>query len=42
MVNIALGVAPVDTCAAGDANRDRLITINELLQAVSNALTGCG
>jgi len=41
MVNIALGDASVDTCEAGDSNHDRLVTINEILQAVSNALAGC-
>jgi hypothetical protein len=42
MVNIALGDAAVDTCAAGDSNHDQVVTINEILQAVSRALTGCG
>jgi hypothetical protein len=42
MVNIALGEASVDTCAAGDSNHDQVVTINEILQAVSRALTACG
>jgi hypothetical protein len=41
MVNIVLGNANVDTCLAGDANRDGQITIDEILTAVSNALSGC-
>lgn len=41
LVNVALGVASVETCSAGDANRDGLVRINELLQAVTSALTGC-
>jgi len=42
MVNIALGSAPVSGCAAGDANADGEITVNELLAAVNNLLFGCG
>jgi len=42
MVNMALGDASVDTCEAGDPNDDEAVTINEILQAVSNALAGCG
>ncbi|MBI3784230.1 MAG: hypothetical protein HY270_12610 [Deltaproteobacteria bacterium] len=42
MVNIALGNAGVDTCNAGDTNHDGEITIDEILTAVNNALTGCG
>jgi hypothetical protein len=42
MVNIALGNAPVMTCAAGDANHDNEITIDEILTALNNALNGCG
>ena len=41
MVNVALGEASIDTCEAGDPNRDQTVTINEILQAVSNALAGC-
>src|SRR5262249_48482890 len=41
MVNIALGLAPVSDCPAGDANHDGQITVDEILQAVTNALNGC-
>lgn len=41
LVNIALGRASVETCAAGDSNPDGRVTINELLQAVISALDGC-
>ena len=42
MVNVALGIAPVSACLAGDTNGDSKITITELLAAVNNALYGCG
>jgi len=41
MVNIALGSANVSTCLPGDANHDNMITIDEILTAVNNALGGC-
>jgi hypothetical protein len=41
MVNIALGNAPVTACEAGDANRDGEITVDEILAAVNNGLSGC-
>jgi hypothetical protein len=41
MVNIALDNAEISRCAAGDANGDRQVTINEILGAVGNALEGC-
>ncbi len=41
MVNVALGSAAVDACTAGDANGDAEITINEIIAAVNNALSGC-
>jgi hypothetical protein len=41
MVNIALGTAQLSTCTNGDANSDGLITIDEILKAVNNALEGC-
>ena len=41
MVDIALGNAPVSECAAGDSNLDHQITVDEILAAVNNALTGC-
>jgi len=41
MVNIALGHAGILTCPAGDANHDGQISIDELLAAAENALSGC-
>ena len=41
MVNIALGLDAVSTCAAGDANHDGTITVDEILKAVNLALTRC-
>jgi hypothetical protein len=41
MVNMALGNAPVSSCTAGDPNRDRQVTVDEILAAVANALQGC-
>jgi hypothetical protein len=41
MVNIALGNADVSTCLNGDSNHDMRITIDEILTAVNNALSGC-
>jgi hypothetical protein len=41
MVNIALGAAPPFDCVFGDANRDGQITVDEILAAVRNALSGC-
>lgn len=40
-VNIALGNAPASSCAALDANANGAVSINELLAAVGNALSGC-
>jgi glucose/arabinose dehydrogenase len=40
-VNIALGIRGVDACPEFDANGDGDVTIDELVQAVNNALTGC-
>jgi len=42
LVNIALSNANLSTCVAGDANHDGQITVDEILTAVNNALTGCG
>ena len=42
LVNIALGNANVSSCGAGDANHDDDITVNEILIAVNNLLSGCG
>lgn len=41
MVNIANGTVPVSACPAGDQNGDRAVTIDEILAAVNNALSGC-
>jgi hypothetical protein len=41
MVNIDLGSLGIDSCAAGDANHDGQIAINEIIAAVNNALDGC-
>ena len=41
MVNIALDVSPVSACTAGDANKDGVISVNEIVGAVNNALNGC-
>lgn len=40
-VTIALGNAPLSTCAAFDANGDTVVSIDELIAAVRNALHGC-
>ena len=40
-VNIALGSAPVASCAAVDADGDGGVAINELVSAVARALNGC-
>jgi hypothetical protein len=40
-VNIALGVAAVEDCSAFDTSDDGSVTIDELIAAVNNALTGC-
>ena len=40
-VNIALETLPVDECTALDVNADGAVTVNELVQGVTNALEGC-
>lgn len=40
-VNIALGNAAVDVCAAADRNGNGAVTVAELIAAVGNALSGC-
>ncbi len=40
-VNIALGTAPLSSCAAFDSGGDGLVAINELIAAVNAALIGC-
>lgn len=41
MVGVALGTHDVDQCAAGDANSDRTITVDEIQTAVTAGLNGC-
>jgi hypothetical protein len=41
MVNIALGNATISDCEDSDANGDGQIAVDEILQAVNNALNGC-
>lgn len=41
MVNIALGSAPLSSCAVGDADHSDDITVNEIIAAVNNALGVC-
>jgi hypothetical protein len=41
MVNIALGIAPLDACAVGDVDGDGHITVDEIIAAVDTALAGC-
>lgn len=40
-MNIALGLASVDSCPVFDDNADGQVTIDELLRAVNAALNGC-
>jgi hypothetical protein len=40
-VNIVLGVADVDICAAMDTNADGTVPVNELIAAVNRLLSGC-
>ena len=42
LVNIALGTGTGPACIAGDANRDGMVEMGELVMAVNKALTGCG
>jgi hypothetical protein len=41
-VNIALGNVLLDGCLPFDTNRDRMVTVDELVAAVNAALNGCG
>jgi hypothetical protein len=41
MVSIGQGLKPVSACAAGNANHDNGITVEEILLAVNAALNGC-
>jgi len=40
-VQIALGQMPVSRCASFDRNEDQGVTVEELVEAVSNAISGC-
>jgi len=40
-VNVALGAQPVSVCPPSDLNADQSITIDELIAAVADALSGC-
>jgi len=40
-VNIALGNQPLANCLALDSNSNGMVQINELIAAVTAALTGC-
>ena len=42
IVNIALGTASVSQCSAGDVDQNSAITVDEIVNAVNNALNGCG
>jgi len=39
-INVTLGETPLETCRAGDADADGIVSIHELLTAVLNALNG--
>jgi Cytochrome c554 and c-prime len=41
-VNIALGAAPLERCAAVNTQEDTMVSISELIAAVGAALGGCG
>ncbi len=41
MVKVDLENSSVAPCLAGDQNGDGTITIDEIIAAVSNALSGC-
>jgi len=41
LVDIALETKPPSACPFGDINHDGVITVDEILKAVSNALDGC-
>jgi hypothetical protein len=40
-VNIALGTQPLDACLVFDGDENLVVTVNELITAVNNALNGC-
>ncbi len=39
--NIALGMEPLASCRAGDENGDNEITVNEIITAANNLISGC-
>jgi hypothetical protein len=41
VVNVALGRQPVEACVAADPNGEATVTIDEVIEAVDNALSGC-
>jgi hypothetical protein len=41
MVNIALGIDQVASCAAGDLNGDGQVSVDEIITGVNNLLSGC-
>ena len=40
--SIALGNQRIDECEPFDANGDGIVTVDEIVRAVANALNGCG
>lgn len=40
-VNLALGLSNAGMCASADLNGDQAVTVDELVQAVNAALSGC-
>lgn len=41
LVNVALGLTPIEACQQGDRNGDGSVTIDEIVAAVRVALAGC-
>jgi hypothetical protein len=41
VIGIQIALSETGACAALDANEDGIITVDELVTAVGNALTGC-
>ena len=41
VIQIAAGQLPVSACPAADPNGDDQVSLEEVLQAVNNALDGC-
>jgi hypothetical protein len=40
-VNVALGRATVDLCDGIDKSRDRVVSVDELVESVGNSMVGC-